>query len=343
MKRSWVLLILNVLLIIPLAIYAYSAIHMRLFRDELALFLVLKRLGVWGATIYWYESWNGRIFANFMINVLLPMGQNVQAAFKIGLIGVWWVGLFSLFRRLFVNCPQRGLYSGTMASLTALTFFQGLPSIPLAIYWQNTVLIYFVPVVIFTYYLIALLNTSRLSNWLCLILAFCAGAYVEVFTLAQLILFVVAYILIATKRFSFTRQDILPKLRLSIAGGIVILGLMLLAPGNWARASASVHDISGTLSGAASSAAIPLLYLVVHAFPAVIGLVLLPSLIIDTERTSRQGRIVSQAQAAFVLLFYLVISGICFAIPIFFTQQPLPYYGWSIPTFLTVLMLAAVG
>jgi hypothetical protein len=255
--RRIILLGALALLLAPLLALGAIGWFSRYAADDYCTAGQLATAGFSGAQLNLYAGWSGRFSATLFITLLESFGVAAVPLFAAVAVTLWLVAAAWAIRSLAAAMSWRldFLASLIMAALLVYATLQITADMPQDLYWQTGLLTYLSPLLLATLYVgwvarcAATPRTSgrwTLSIGICFALALLAGGTSETFAVAQLAAFALVCPLawLAGGR----PRLVLPLLLAGLAGAVVALAILALAPGNEVRqASASRTPLSVAL------------------------------------------------------------------------------------------------
>jgi hypothetical protein len=251
--RTATLLAITTLLAIPLVGFAYLGTFTRMHADDFCQASDTIRMGLWPSVIFWYNTWSGR-FSFFIASHLFSYaGPTGAAVFPAILITVWWLGLaWALLPIL----RKSGWFKPRLMALasSALILFILLVTVPnlfQSVLWQDGQINYSFPLVG-----LSLLSGVLLRAWLepawptavyaglAFVLALILGGFTEIYDTTQvaLLALVLGLALLLSARANRGRLGLV--LGAALAGAVIALAIVVLAPGNLGRQSAAGQTTS---------------------------------------------------------------------------------------------------
>ncbi len=338
------LAVLNVLLALPLCLYAAATPFTRLGYDDFCSAIIARAYGIPGAVSWWYSNLNGR-FAAFLINSTTTLvGPALQALYVTALLIVWWAALYFLFRKLIGQRPYSGQQAGILTSLLILATLTAEPSIAATLYWHTGTSIYLMSLVAFTGYL-ALLAQQRFrrTGWvlfLCALLCFAVAGGSDTGGLSAILFFVTAL------AFTFLRPDayqhLRPRLFAGLFGVVVAMALVLAAPGNAIRVALSPPpSLAYTLQVIVSSPGAPAL-VAFHFVPLnTLMMFVVPFLAGYFAPVAGSFGLKRRARIAVLAMFaaFAVLMAASFGPVAYFLTAGLNEHAWIAPLCLFMLLL----
>ncbi len=242
------------LALVPLLLFAYLGLHMRLHADDYDFLALPLRIGTWETILHWRSAWHS-YYSNFLVHGLLaPFGAAAPALFSLTLLAClfavysWMTN--TVLARLSLRAYRRAI-AIALAALMAAGTINGIYA-PHSFYWYSSAVEHMGSVVMFLLGIALAVEATRrlrgrLQHGLAVIAAalyaFVNGGFTEtylVFQLAALAIMTV-FIFVHPAR---TRCRLYLALALAAClGSLASLALQLSAPGFAIRNAASA-DIS---------------------------------------------------------------------------------------------------
>ncbi len=245
MKNKQTLLMILILLIIALASIAWLSSFTRLYADDFCVGSDAQQLNPLSFFQKWYSTWTGR-FSYIILAGMLSLGGDRLAALLPALSLVIWLLALSwaflpILRRFGVG--ESFLPSITLGAFVLLILFNSTPNLFQSFFWRDGLINYTFPLIgltIIVGYLLRSLLDAKSSTGLLIgvfLISFISGGFSEVFAVMQVTIYGILTLIVLITRKPITRKLILPDLFSSLAGGVLALFVVLLAPGNVVRQS----------------------------------------------------------------------------------------------------------
>ena len=250
MKTRLVLIIVLCGLLLAIAGLAYLGAFTRLHADDFCIAADVNHLGFWPSLGHWYNTWTGRYSFLFFNHLASLGGPLLAAASPAGLALGWGLllgwALFPLLRR--AGLPYLRLLSAASAAFILLVLFSSTPNLFQSFFWQDGQVNYTYP----------LLSVTLLAGWLLhywldggtrlgltaagvFLLALLCGGFTEIFDTLQIALWLLAVLSAWFFCSAPERRRLLPLLLAALAGALLAMALVAIAPGNQVRSSALVE------------------------------------------------------------------------------------------------------
>lgn len=320
MLPRWLAIALGVALALPLAVYASVGSFARYTADDYCWAGVLRTEGFLGAQVQWYTVYSPRYAFTFIVNVVELAGPAIVPALPIAAILLWLATLTWTF----IQFGIRSMPALILAELAALGTLQTAPDLPQSLYWQTGMLTYLLPLIMATFLLGFIRRASaadRISYpalGLCALTTFVAGGLSETYLIPQNVALTLALVTGAALTYrGQARRLALTYLAAALAGGVLALVTIVIAPATAIRVSGTPADLWLALSASIATAAYQVVRLV-RFFPLTVLLCLaVPALV------SGHPSAVSRRNFLLVTLGVAVTLPFCY-FPSFYAQNGNP-------------------
>ena len=271
-------------LAMPLAVFAVIGSFARYTADDFCWAGVLRTQGFFKAQELWYVGYSPRYAFTLAVNLVELAGPAIVPALPLAAILVWVAVLTWTFGQF----DLRGWRALALAEAACVSTFVAAPDLPQSLYWQTGMLTYTLPLILAT----ALVGVLR-RVWIrrratapslaaAAAITFVAGGLSETYLIPQNVGLTLALILTLaawrTVRGAAERSLVL-HLSAALAGGVLALVAILIAPSTASRVGGSPADLWLASSAAIATAAFGVSRLV-RFFPHAIALcVLMPGLV----------------------------------------------------------------
>jgi hypothetical protein len=297
---------LGAALALPLAVYASVGSFARYTADDYCWAGVLRTEGFFNAQVQWYTVYSPRYAFTFVVNLVELAGPAIVPALPIGAIVVWLATLAWTFVQFGIKLVPALL----LAELAAVATLQTAPDLPQSLYWQTGMLTYLLPLILATFLLgwirraIGYGRLSYPSLVICALTTFVAGGLSETYLIPQNVALTLALVIaVALACRGEGQRLVLAYLAAALAGGVVALVLILVAPATAIRVGGTPADLWLASSAAIATAAYQVASLLRHFPPTVLLCLALPALL--GGRPSRVSR----------RSFLLVTVGVAITLP----------------------------
>ena len=306
MPRS-VSLALGAALALPLAVYASVGSFARYTADDYCWAGVLRTEGFFAAQVAWYTDYSPRYAFTFIVNLIELAGPAIVPVLPVAAIVVWLATLTWTMHQFGIKMR----YAVLLAELAALATLQTAPDLPQSLYWQTGMLTYLLPLVLATLLIgwirraVVHAHLTYGSLGLCALVTFAAGGLSETYLIPQNVALTLALVTCAVGMVrGDARRLALAHLAAALAGGIVALLAIVVAPATAVRVGGSPADLWLALSASIATAAYQVVRLLRYFPLTVLLCVLLPPLLgVHSSTISRRGFVVVTAAVAITLPF----------------------------------------
>jgi hypothetical protein len=274
--------VLRVALALPLAVYASVGTFARYTADDYCWAGVLRTEGFFSAQAQWYTLYSPRYAFTFIVNVVELAGPAIVPALPIAAILVWLATLTWTF----LQFGFRSMRALLLAELAALATLQTAPDLPQSLYWQTGMLTYLLPLILATFLLGWIRRASmgpRLSYAQlvpCTLVTFIAGGLSETYLIPQNVALTLALVAcVALVYRGEARPLVLAYLAAALAGGVLALVVILVAPATALRVGGTPADLWLASSAAIATAAYQVARLLRFFLPTVLLCLVVPALL----------------------------------------------------------------
>ena len=302
----WLATALGVALALPLAVYASVGSFARYTADDYCWAGVLRTEGFVGAQVQWYTVYSPRYAFTFIVNVVELAGPAIVPALPIAAIVVWLATLTWTFKQF----GLRSLPALLLAELAALATLQTAPDLPQSLYWQTGMLTYLLPLIMATFLLGWIRRASasdRLSHLglgVCALITLFAGGLSETYLIPQNVALTLALVACAALAHRGEARRLAPAyLAAALAGGILALVAIVVAPATAIRVNGTPADLWLALSAAIATAAYQVVRLLRY-FPLTVALCLMLPAVLGVPAATISRR-----------TFALVTAGVAITLP----------------------------
>jgi hypothetical protein len=302
----------GVALALPLAAYASIGSFARYTADDYCWAGVLRTEGFINAQVSWYTGYSPRYAFTFLVNLVELAGPAIVPALPLAAIVVWLVTLTWTFVQLNLRLGSLSPTASAvvLAEVAAFATFQTAPDLPQSLYWQTGMLTYLLPLILATF-LVGWIRRAhqiqRLTPWTLLVsggVTFVGGGLSETYLIPQNVALTLALLLALAHAFQtgaaqqwlelrlarghghpqrqgFTGWMVIPvHLAAALAGGVLALVVIVVAPATAYRVGGTPADLWLTLSACIATGWVqvlrllrffPLTVLLSAGLPAVLG------------------------------------------------------------------------
>jgi uncharacterized protein DUF6056 len=268
-------------LALPLAAYAAVGAFSRYTADDFCWAGVLRTEGFVNANAHWYLLYSPRYAFTFLVNVVELIGPAIVPALPASAIVVW----VAILTWTFAQFNMKRLPALAVAEVCALATLQTAPDLPQSLYWQTGLLTYLLPLLLATF-LIGWVRRGNNTWWAVLVsgaITFFAGGLSETYLIPQNVAITLALLV------ALVLKSRRAHLAAALAGGVLGLLVIVLAPATASRIQGTPADLWLALSAAIATGWYQLVH-VLRYFPLTVLLSLFVPAIIGAGpcRVSRQ-------------------------------------------------------
>ncbi len=245
MKNKQALIFILILLLIALVSIAWLSTFTRLYADDYCIGADAQQLNLQSFFQKWYSSWTGRFSYIILTWFLAPGGARLAALLPSISLGIWllvitWALLPSM-RHYWADNPI--LPSLTFGALIILLVIRSTPNLFQSFFWRDGLINYTFPLIGLTIiagflsrcWLETKFSVTRL--FFLFLISFASGGFSEVFSVMQLAIYGMLILIVVFTHKADRKRTILWALISSLAGALIALLLVLIAPGNAVRQS----------------------------------------------------------------------------------------------------------
>jgi len=231
-----------------LAANGFLGSYSRFIADDYCSAAVGNSHGVLGGTLYQYMTWTGRFSANFLDNLMGPMGVRATPFIPAVVLAIWLVTLVALLYR-FILAPENRIRF-MAALLLALIFLSttliATPNVVQSLYWEQGMHSVIPPLIIAT--ALAGLTMYCLKQepkkpffyiGIAGFLAFVGGGFSETYSAVQTLIWAIAAVPVLVMARSLHKRTLLFLVGSGLVGSILSMAIMFIAPGNKFRQAGS--------------------------------------------------------------------------------------------------------
>ncbi|TFH31826.1 MAG: hypothetical protein E4G99_13500 [Anaerolineales bacterium] len=240
--------LLALALLLPLAAHAYLGTYARYISDDFCTAWILTEKGILKSQVYWYTGWSGRYSFFLFINLLEGLGPRVAQILPGFSLLAWSMAFMLLLRGIArsINVQLRGLSIVVIGSAAVYAIVDGVPNTFQSIYWLTGISTYTIPLIFGMFYgnwlisqarLEATSSKRRITLGLSALIAFMLGGFSETYVSIQTTMLGMAFIIVLWYRQAPEAKRLRGILLSGIAGSIVSMIVILIAPGTGVRTS----------------------------------------------------------------------------------------------------------
>ncbi len=353
---SFVMIFALLLLSVTLAVYVYRGFYSRYWADDYCQSATLREYGLFGGTWNSYQTWSNRFSAIFLVGVSELFGAKA-ISFLPAIVILCNILIYALLFYLTFRLKKWkvNLLVSFLISLVFTYFLLLLsPNLFQSIYWRSGMISYFAPLLFLGLTLIVvcldvLHGIKKCRFVIFFLLALILGGFSETFGAFQVGLWLLTLLLSTTFLKKQNRNILKQDSLYLLAGSLVSLAVIAVAPGNFVRLSSahaefnfwnlvplSLKYAAAFVFQAFRSYSLPNLILFVEMF--VIGL--------HIDRGAKKSIHSTKTMLSFFAFLFLFSCAllICIAAPSVFTMQAYPEErSWMIGRFVTVLVVMLAG
>ncbi len=250
-RSSWVksvCVLLTIAFLGALLAFAYVGHFTRYMADDYCIAVDLRNVGFMRAQKIWYTSWTGKFSYMFVLSAVELTGPAIVPYLPLLALICWLaVSIWSVHQvALTVGWPGPFKTSLVLSSFIVFATVNSAHNLVQTFYWQTGMLGYTPPLIFLTISIGLLIyvirrrlqnRTALLAVILSAVLTFIAGGFSEVYVALQtgaLLLTMMACWMYASPSF---KRAALPPLVADLAGSLIALFVVVLAPGNNVRES----------------------------------------------------------------------------------------------------------
>jgi hypothetical protein len=231
---------------VAIAFYAYLGFFSRYYADDYCMTSGFLTSGFWKSQFNLYNSWSPRFAGTFSLNLSEYFGRSTIQAWPAVAIILWILALTWAIKQVFRVTSVKVPIGFSLLLAEMLVFFTILesPQRYQTVYWRIGLITYTLPLVFLVFLIGLILNRFRKSNpgqmsWgsiaFCAMLAFFSGGFSETYVTLQTGLLAMAIVGVWLVVRPPSRRQSLFLVGAALAGSLVALLMVALAPGNAVR------------------------------------------------------------------------------------------------------------
>jgi Family of unknown function (DUF6056) len=292
--------VVGVALALPLAVYAAIGAFSRYTADDFCWAGTLRVEGFVNAQVFYYTVYSPRYAFTFLVNLVELAGPAVVPALPAAAILVWLAVLTWTFSQFGLH----KLRAFVLAELAAFAVLQTAPDLSQSLYWQTGMLTYLLPLVLATF-LIGWIRRGR-SEWWAVgisgLVTFVGGGLSETYLIPQNVALTLA--LAAALVLAPRDTGRLAHLAAALAGGVLALVVIVIAPATAGRVGGTPADLWLALSAAIATGAFQVVRLARYFAPTMLLCLAVPALVGScAPRIERRWFVIVTAVVAVTLPF----------------------------------------
>jgi uncharacterized protein DUF6056 len=251
LRTGWKnVLIIFVIASLSMALLAIAQIGLftRYMADDYCTASELHAQGFLQSQRYWYTSWTGRFSFTFLVSLAELVGPAIVPFLPTLALALWLiVCTWTIFQFLVITrWPKQMVVALLLAELVVFATLNSTPNLVQSLYWQTGMLTYVAPLICLTLY-VGILGSgfrrnlqNRANSTLSILsipLTFTAGGFSDSYVFLQTggLLLALALSLICVP--ASYKRSILPLVCTGLAGSLIALCIVVIAPGNQIRQS----------------------------------------------------------------------------------------------------------
>jgi hypothetical protein len=275
-------------LALPLLGYAFIGSFARYTADDYCWAGVLRANGFLRAQTLWYTGYSPRYAFTLLVNLAELAGPAIVPALPALAIAVWLATLTWMFAQFKIRLGRVSTTTSALllAAAVVLGSLQTAADLPQSLYWQTGMLTYLLPLVLGTFligWIRRAIDRHRLELWalgISGLVTFVAGGLSETYLIPQNVALTLALLVCVLVARGTVREVASRHLVAALAGGVLSLLAIVVAPATTYRVGGSPADLWLASSAAIATGAyqvlrlaryFPLTGLLCLGLPAVLG------------------------------------------------------------------------
>jgi len=245
---KWAGIVLGASMMIPLGVHAYLGGFARYIADDFCTLGTLRRLGLFGSQVNWYENWSGRFSFTFIVNLTQMAGPKLTLILPVLALVLWLLAVTCLILRWqrWLRMSSSIILAFALSGLVIFSTLEGSPNVYQSLYWQTGMLTYTLPLILLAAYLGWLLFYADglpdkiRHSWAIPAsgaATFVLGGFSETFVSVQTALLIALFILSTIMLRGKKRRQVNAFIGAGIVGSVLAMLVIVLAPGNLVRRS----------------------------------------------------------------------------------------------------------
>ena len=268
-------------LALPLLVFASTGTFARYVADDYCWAGLLRTDGFVNSQIAWYTTYSPRYAFTFLVNVVELAGPAIVPLLPTVAIGT----ALAVCTWTLAQIGLRAVPAFVLAELLVLATLQTAPDLGQSLYWQTGMLTYLLPLILCAFligWVARAVRGRRLSPWsiaVPAIVTFVGGGLSETYLIPQNVGLTLALIVSLGLTRGTPRRVLAAHLVAALAGGLLALLAIILAPATAARVGGTPADLWLAISAAIATAAYQVLRLVRYFAPTLLLCLALPGVL----------------------------------------------------------------
>jgi hypothetical protein len=274
---------------LPLVVHTAIGSFSRYTADDYCWAGVLRTEGFFNAQALWYTGYSPRYAFTFLVNLVELAGPAIVPVLPAMAIVVLVATVFWTVRQFGLTRVAAVL----LAEGAALATLETAPDLPQSLYWQTAMLTYLLPLILATF-LIGWIRKGIRTWWAVAIsglVTFVAGGLSETYLIPQNVAITLAlgiWVALALRHTDCATLRV-PHLGAALAGGVLALIFIVVAPATTYRVGGSPADLRLASFAAIATAGVQILQLLRHSAPIVLTCLVLPGIVaVSQARVNRR-------------------------------------------------------
>jgi len=232
-------------LFVPLLAHAVLGSHTRYIADDWCTAATVHSQGLLRAQCTWYMNWSGRYSFTLAVSLIELIGIKLVPYLPAIALCLWLAVTTWAVYQFRTWGPRSSALSASLliASLLIFTVLENIPNVHQSLYWQTGMLTYIAPLIFSTIIIgIFICNLRRAtfpsvpgSALFLAVLVILAGGFSEMYIAMQTTAFLIAIVIFLIFTNDDRKRPILTLLVVGLAGSIISMVIIFVAPGNEIR------------------------------------------------------------------------------------------------------------
>lgn len=230
--------------VLPLLAHVYVGSHTRMMADDYCTSYEGRTEGLIGAFLTQYNTWAGQPSNILVKNAVGMVGSWVIPVLPFAVVVSWTIVLVWTLTGIFKGLSIPRWIILLAAAVCLFAILDGSPLVVQSLYWLAAVVPYTMPLIVATGYIGFLawvvrsekpigIGTLLISAVIC----FIAGGFSETYVATQMAALMAGILICALSRMPALRNRALPLLIAGLVGTVIVLIVILAAPGNAVRSA----------------------------------------------------------------------------------------------------------